>query len=535
MAEDVHVMLFMVFVIFLIEVVLLLGLASRTERDWRQAELDVQAPIKVRQDYATWVGKRQRGEYKWWSWRDRRAWQKAKQRMEYLYLRQEFINPRDSLFPRLNPSFDYAEYLSILLGRTLGETVKIHIATWGFLEILFFIFFTVKIFFTEKVQISLWVVFAWIIFAILYIVQGKVERIRNALVPQLPTSFTTKFGSIQSKELDEEDPEIAEGSTLSPLIEPGKPVYLEKNQAPRTIVGKLILGPPPNKQQLLFWFDRKGDVFLMHLFRTLMLVIAVYIAVFAFTFTRNIWHNIDMGWRFVVYIIICAPLIYLAFFVMPFIIRRYVVVTKIEMLKHKKTIGKVNAIVATRKGIRILKLVNSLKSYISRIKSLKSTHEHNFSSNDDLPALGEEQLAEIRQVFRLFDKDGNGDISTSELKDFMNALGDDLTQEEAENMIAALDSDNNGSLSFDEFVSFMRCQAKEREQTAEETVKQLFQLFDLEGDGSITVTEFKRIMSLVGGSLTQEEVNEIIHELDEDENGEIDLEEFKELVERFGE
>merc|ERR1711976_810005 len=42
---------------------------------------------------------------------------------------------------------------------------------------------------------------------------------------------------------------------------------------------------------------------------------------------------------------------------------------------------------------------------------------------------------EVREAFKIFDKDGNGFISAQELRTIMTSLGEHLTSEEADEMI----------------------------------------------------------------------------------------------------
>ncbi|CAF2068729.1 unnamed protein product, partial [Rotaria magnacalcarata] len=48
---------------------------------------------------------------------------------------------------------------------------------------------------------------------------------------------------------------------------------------------------------------------------------------------------------------------------------------------------------------------------------------------------------EIREAFRVFDKDGNGYISVDELRNVMTSLGEKLTDEEVNQMIREADTD----------------------------------------------------------------------------------------------
>ena len=56
---------------------------------------------------------------------------------------------------------------------------------------------------------------------------------------------------------------------------------------------------------------------------------------------------------------------------------------------------------------------------------------------------------ELRNAFYLFDKDGSGYISSSELKAAMNNFDENLTDEEIEEMIREADLDGDGEISFE--------------------------------------------------------------------------------------
>ncbi|WAR18646.1 CALM-like protein [Mya arenaria] len=62
---------------------------------------------------------------------------------------------------------------------------------------------------------------------------------------------------------------------------------------------------------------------------------------------------------------------------------------------------------------------------------------------------------EIREAFKIFDKDGNGLISPGELRGVMGNLGEKLTDEEVEEMIKEADLDGDGMINYEEFVKMM--------------------------------------------------------------------------------
>ncbi|KAG7518590.1 Calmodulin [Solea senegalensis] len=62
---------------------------------------------------------------------------------------------------------------------------------------------------------------------------------------------------------------------------------------------------------------------------------------------------------------------------------------------------------------------------------------------------------EIKEAFRVFDMDGSGFISASELRHVMANLGEKLTDEEVSEMMREADTDGDGKVNYQEFVKMM--------------------------------------------------------------------------------
>lgn len=63
----------------------------------------------------------------------------------------------------------------------------------------------------------------------------------------------------------------------------------------------------------------------------------------------------------------------------------------------------------------------------------------------------------MKEAFRLYDKEGNGFIPTSCLKEILRELDDQLSDGDLDGMIQEIDSDGSGTVDFDgEFESFAR-------------------------------------------------------------------------------
>ena len=108
------------------------------------------------------------------------------------------------------------------------------------------------------------------------------------------------------------------------------------------------------------------------------------------------------------------------------------------------------------------------------------------SKHSVISTLTEVQLEEFREAFDAFDKDGGGSIDKEELMDLFRSLGQEPTQEELDNMVAAADTDGNGTIDFFEFATLMaHMMAKEDSYEAKfQKLKGAFAVFDRNSDGS---------------------------------------------------
>ncbi|XP_036328199.1 troponin C-like isoform X8 [Rhagoletis pomonella] len=62
---------------------------------------------------------------------------------------------------------------------------------------------------------------------------------------------------------------------------------------------------------------------------------------------------------------------------------------------------------------------------------------------------------ELKEAFRLYDREGNGYITTSTLKEILAALDDKLSSSDLDGIIAEIDTDGSGTVDFDEFMEMM--------------------------------------------------------------------------------
>ncbi|KAI9625338.1 hypothetical protein H4Q26_016361 [Puccinia striiformis f. sp. tritici PST-130] len=182
--------------------------------------------------------------------------------------------------------------------------------------------------------------------------------------------------------------------------------------------------------------------------------------------------------------------------------------------------------------------------------------------------LTEEQISEFKEAFSLFDKDGDGTITTKELGTVMRSLGQNPTEAELGDMINEVDADGNGTIDFPEFLTMMARKMKDTD--SEEEIREAFKVFDKDGNGFISAAELRHVMTnlgeycdntshfrlevvsiihrsslyrslsemtsvnsvsgLLGEKLSDQEVEEMIREADVDGDGQFNYEEFVRMM-----
>ncbi|KAL8142742.1 hypothetical protein V2J09_015774 [Rumex salicifolius] len=129
-------------------------------------------------------------------------------------------------------------------------------------------------------------------------------------------------------------------------------------------------------------------------------------------------------------------------------------------------------------------------------------------------AAGKEE--EYRRVFRHLDVDGDGKISAWELR---RCMAGEMTEEEAEAAVRAADGD--GKLGMEEFVRMMMAEEED-----EESLKAAFKMYE-EDEGRITSRSLKRMLSKLGEKKSVDECVAMISAFDLNGDGVLSFSEFK--------
>ncbi|KAK4804174.1 hypothetical protein SAY86_003991 [Trapa natans] len=136
-------------------------------------------------------------------------------------------------------------------------------------------------------------------------------------------------------------------------------------------------------------------------------------------------------------------------------------------------------------------------------------------------------INEAKRVFEKYDKNGDGKISSEELREALNSIGPGAaTSDETDLMISELDKNGDGHIDFDEFMEFFAgC-------GGDETLRDAFDYYDLDRNGLISAEELHSVLGKLGEKFSLSDCRKMIRSVDRDGDGNVNFEEFKEMMTR---
>ena len=139
-------------------------------------------------------------------------------------------------------------------------------------------------------------------------------------------------------------------------------------------------------------------------------------------------------------------------------------------------------------------------------------------------------MDELREAFGLFDSDNKGALDARELKAAIRAMGFDIKKDQVRKMMQGIGREPTQLISQTDFFEIMR--DKMQEKGSKEEIMKIFQLFDDEHTGRITLRNLKRIAMEIGDPATEDELREMIAEADRDGDGALNFDEFYRVMKR---
>ena len=97
-------------------------------------------------------------------------------------------------------------------------------------------------------------------------------------------------------------------------------------------------------------------------------------------------------------------------------------------------------------------------------------------------------------------------------------------------MIAEMDDDGNGTISFEEFLDMMTARISEK--NSREDLMRVFNLFDVDRQGEISVDNLRRVAQELGEEIDEKELQEIVQRADLNGNSQLDFDDFYNIMTR---
>jgi len=130
----------------------------------------------------------------------------------------------------------------------------------------------------------------------------------------------------------------------------------------------------------------------------------------------------------------------------------------------------------------------------------------------------------IKEMFTMFDRDGDGSVNVAEIKTLISSLGGDLSDKEVTAMVKMADTDKSGDINIKEF---RRLWSAMQVTEDEEDIKEEFSRMDPNGDGFITKEELAGILRRT--ALIRDvdvEAQKCLDDMDINNDGKVTYEEF---------
>lgn len=142
-------------------------------------------------------------------------------------------------------------------------------------------------------------------------------------------------------------------------------------------------------------------------------------------------------------------------------------------------------------------------------------------------SLSEEEIAGLKEMFKMIDTDNSGYITFDELKAGLKRFGANLNESEIHNLMKAADVDNNGTIEYGEFIAATLHLNKIYK---EDRLFRAFSFFDKDGSGYITQDELQIACQQFG--IEDAHLEEMIQEADQNNDGQIDYNEFVSMMQQ---
>ncbi len=135
--------------------------------------------------------------------------------------------------------------------------------------------------------------------------------------------------------------------------------------------------------------------------------------------------------------------------------------------------------------------------------------------------LSSASLKEFDRIYQVFDANGDGKLTRTEIAEALEVLGTEISFEDRQNLWARIDRD--GVVTRDRFIEWMS-QRQDLDVAAD--LRAVFNLIDVDRSGHLSFAEFSNLVRCLIPQAEDTEIERMVKAADKDGNGEIDFEEF---------
>ena len=576
LGEQVHVVLFGVMVLFLVQTVALAKFGASIQHKWHIWEC---TPLISRSD--------ERERYK----SLRAAYSLAKNPARFctfLFKNRMSENYRLVLHTaaRLrfveenglaHSDFDFARYLACRLGHALGELVEVPARTWILLELVLLCFWQADVRLGQNLRLGLWLMTGWFTCACTYILHAKLRLILHdycAPFVGLDVEVMHKLGAAAEREFQGHarfpSAPRALSQTENAVLKLGRPP-VQDEEAPSTIqvqgnertkrlraiksescrtLGQSLrsmaprsgpeaapLQPVSDKQYTgNFWFGAStGTHFTFDMIRLSTLMTAIYVVIFALVYAEDLLIGDDeafqargglYGGLLILCVAILPPLLVLR--KVTRILEDYVVVANISDLKNRRTIELVLRRQKTVAAFEALKVVQCLQDPRMLLQVVGHTplNQQTYGAYDLNASYLSPDQPKARKSIALHESPPQDYAPTPETSVTPFAA-------KKRNITKGASSKRRHRAAVAGLKQLRQEEADVYEQRQRSQWRRIFDLFDEDKEGSIDREEMRLLMHKFSPSATNEEINAVCDALDSDGGGDISFEEFFDFTQKL--
>lgn len=537
-------------VFFFIQVIVLIRQAIITERQWLELDKDYRRPEaeRVQQESMAdrpylnrlWMKlRRSNGYISLLPFFRSQKTELEVSRAYFMALRDEFIQDRSMDPPfepvpeaqRLKYDFVFGRYLGLCLIRFLARVVDVTNTTLVLLALGTIVFYVwSNIVNDDPVWLAWsWLFIGWFHFLFNVYFEKHVLQIRHELVPEASPHLAPLHDAKIQEELD--DAGFKSMSEKDVSLPGWCSVDLDRYLIRRSWIKRVFVAGKPNRQDTLYWMDRLGPSVYLIILQSNMIFIGVDFACQVVMFIPAMHEHVNTA-VFAIYVTLVVLSLSGNLLNKKHLVANVAVICSVGSHRNIPAIAEVFREEKTENLVRCFLIIYRLRRFALDVKVAPKPLSHDNSKHYS-KTLDPIEILEVSKTFECFARD-DGCIYAKEFSDMMTTLGGEISNENIRIMMSTMDVDSDGMVQEPEFLQWYADNIVGLDDNALSNAPRfLFQLFDQENQGELTIAQFKSKLDALRVGFSVDEQIAIINELDRNGSGSITRHEFEVLFKKF--